>query len=370
MKKVLILGVASVQMDAILTLKDLGYETYACAMAKDGPGADVADHFDKINILEIDEIIEHVKKHNIDLVYSVGSDLAMPISCKVSEMLNLPHFVSSDVARTCNNKALMREKLGDIKVGNLKFQIITDSNVEPILEFPYIMKPSDSQGQRGIVLVKSLNDFHENYEMVRKFSRSNTVIVEQYISGPELSVNAYLVDGNVVFLVASDREAWENYVGLIHKHIVPSKKLSVQTESILKEMVQESCRNIGILNGPVYFQIKIENNLPYIIEMTPRLDGCHMWKLLTYYTGVDLLKLTFEHLLENNLDMLEHYNSQPNGYELEFYCQQPNSEMKISATDLDNESLDHFLYYQKDEWVRPVNGKYDKVGYSIRKLKE
>ena len=44
-EKVLILGVASVQMDAILELKKMGYETYACAMADDGPGADVADHF-------------------------------------------------------------------------------------------------------------------------------------------------------------------------------------------------------------------------------------------------------------------------------------------------------------------------------------
>ena len=51
MKKVLILVVASVQMDAINLLKELGYETFACAMAKDGPGAEAADHFDIINIL-------------------------------------------------------------------------------------------------------------------------------------------------------------------------------------------------------------------------------------------------------------------------------------------------------------------------------
>ena len=56
MKKVLILGVASVQMDAILLLKEMGFEVHACAMAKDGPGAEVADIFTIINILDRDNI--------------------------------------------------------------------------------------------------------------------------------------------------------------------------------------------------------------------------------------------------------------------------------------------------------------------------
>ena len=50
MKKVLILGVAPVQAEAIEKLKEMGYETHALAMKKDGPGADSADHFEEINI--------------------------------------------------------------------------------------------------------------------------------------------------------------------------------------------------------------------------------------------------------------------------------------------------------------------------------
>lgn len=43
-KKVLILGVAAVQMDAVSQLKKMGCETFTCAMAKDGPAADLSDH--------------------------------------------------------------------------------------------------------------------------------------------------------------------------------------------------------------------------------------------------------------------------------------------------------------------------------------
>ena len=43
-------------------------------MANDGPGADVADHFAEINILDVDSVINYIKENEISLVYSVGSD--------------------------------------------------------------------------------------------------------------------------------------------------------------------------------------------------------------------------------------------------------------------------------------------------------
>lgn len=50
-KKVLILGVAAVQMDAVSQLKKMGCETFTCAMAKDGPAADLSDHFNLITLV-------------------------------------------------------------------------------------------------------------------------------------------------------------------------------------------------------------------------------------------------------------------------------------------------------------------------------
>ncbi len=61
MKKVLILGVAPVQMDAIIELKKMGIETYACAQANDGPGSRFADKFELINFVEQDRVIGLLK---------------------------------------------------------------------------------------------------------------------------------------------------------------------------------------------------------------------------------------------------------------------------------------------------------------------
>lgn len=369
--KVLILGVASVQMDAILQLKKLGYITYACAMAKDGPGADAADYFDIINILDKELLIKHIKSNGISLVYSVGSDLAMPIACSISEQLGMPHFVSAKTALICNNKNLMRTELGKHFKGNVKYQIIESEKDDIELEFPFILKPTDAQGQRGVKLVKNLEEYQESYKIAKNYSRSGLVILEQYISGPELSVNGYLVDGEIRFLIPSDRDTWSEYTGLIHKHIVPTENLTSDIAKILKDMVESACKKLGISNGPVYAQIKIEEGLPYIIEITPRLDGCHMWNILEYYTGVNLLKLTFEHLITNDISELDkQYKEFKNAYALEFICQIPNTNADYSTYQKKiQNSLENFNYYKQGDKVRPVNGRFDKIGYFIKKYK-
>lgn len=368
-EKVLILGVASVQMDAILELKKMGYETYACAMAKDGPGADVVDHFAEINILDTDSVIKYIKENEISLVYSVGSDLAMPVVNYISEKLEMPHFVSEETARICNNKDLMRATLGNEFKGNVGFQVITSEEDSVKLDYPFILKPADSQGQRGVKLIYSSAEYLENYRLAKKYSRSGLVILEQYISGPELSVNGYMINGEIAFLIPSDRETWPEYTGLIHKHVVPSVNLTSEITTEIKRIIEAASKKLGITEGPVYAQMKLEQEKPYIIEITPRLDGCHMWNLLTYYTGVNLLKLTFEHLLGNDTSELEMQLKEfKYRFILEFICQKPNTNADyIAYRDGIKNSLSSFNYYKQGEKIRAVNGKFDKIGYFIYK---
>ena len=366
MKKVLILGVAAVQMDAILQLKKMGCETYAVAMAKDGPGADKADHFAIINVLDEKKLKTYILNNQIDIVYSTGSDLAMPVACRLSETLNLPHFVSSETAYICNHKNLMREKLTQDCKGNIPYQVL-NSIEEVTVGFPAILKPSDAQGQRGIYLIQSQAEFEKHFEDAKQFSKEGKVIVEKYIDGPEISVNGYVVDGELKYLIVSDRETWPEYTGLIHKHIVPSQVVNEENRKKMLEIVMDACYRVGIENGPVYFQMKVENNHPYIIEMTPRLDGCHMWNILEKATGVNLMKLVFEHLLYGNISELKKERDiKP--MELVFWCQKPNSYMDRTVFELPDDAIEHFYYYENGDYVRPVNGKFEKVGYYIKNL--
>ncbi|CEP81815.1 ATP-grasp domain-containing protein [Paraclostridium sordellii] len=368
MNRILILGVASVQMDAVLQLKKMGVEVHTCAMAKDGPAAEVSDYFKILNFMEIDKVEEYIVENNIDCIYSIGSDIAMPIASKISGKLNLPHFVREDSARICNNKNLLREFLGNDFKGNIKFEVVKDEKHNIGIKYPFIMKPTDSQGQRGVKIINSYDEFIKEYPLSKTYSRSGLVIIEEYIKGNEISVNAYLIDGKVVFCVPSDRVTWPGFgAGLIHKHIVPCRDLSKRGKKNIYDLVSRSAEKLNVKNGPLYFQIKMDGDSPKIIEITPRLDGCHMWKVLEYYTGTNLLKLTLEHLLFNKTSSLEIQKNLIDEVTLEFICQKPNSIADYSRFNIPKDALDVFYYYNDGDNIRPVNGKFDKIGYFITK---
>ena len=114
--------------------------------------------------------------------------------------------------------------------------------------------------------------------------------------------------------------------------------------------------------------MKVMNGHPYIIEMTPRLDGCHMWNLLARSTGVNLMKLVFEHLLYDDISELKCLNSDIKPMELVFFCQKPKTIMDQSAFLIPKDAEDSFFYYATGDNIRPVNGRFDKVGYFIHSL--
>lgn len=366
-KKVLILGAGNAQRDAIDLLNQEGYETHVCARDESGNGVELAQHFEIIDIVDYKKVKEYVIKNKIDVVYSVGSDIAMPVASKISEELNLPHFVSESTAIKCNSKVSMRNELGSSFEGNIKYQVLESIDEIPKLSFPYIIKPSDAQGQRGVFLIDSLDEFKEKFPIVKKYSRSGKVIAEQYINGPEISVNAYVINGEIKFFMPSDRITWPEYTGLIHKHLVPSKVVTDEVYDQLYSIVSQALKVMKIHNGPAYFQMKIENGKPYIIEMTPRLDGCHMWKIIEYFSAVNLLKLTLNHLLLNNFSELENYKKSHESFKLEFFCQEPETIMDRDKFIVPSDSLTHKFYCNTGDRIPTQNGKFEKVGYFIQK---
>ena len=367
MNKILVLGTGAAQADLIRACKDRGREVYACSYRSGDVGQRYADHFAEINITDAEAIKGYAKANDIDCIYSTGSDIAMPTAFGVSEELGLMSFCSSRTAVICNNKHLLRTELGSDFKGNVPFQCITDKNEEITIPYPFMIKPVDSQGQRGVFRIEDHDDFLARFDESMSFSRSRKLIIEQFISGEEISVNTFSVDGRIVFSLISGRESWEGYTGgLIHKHYIPvSWKDDAGLTGSVNELVAGTLSRLNINNGPAYFQIKITaDRIPFIIEVTPRLDGCHMWRLIKHSTGVDLLALTVDALEGIAVPDTLKYDVLP--YETEFLCSPPGAGFRKDVFDIgEYEYLE--WYYDEGEIVRKMNGYKEKCGYVIRK---
>ena len=76
MKKIVIIGANDFQKPLILKAKEMGYETHVFAWREGATGAEDADYFYEISIVEKDEILKICQKIQPDAVATIGSDLA------------------------------------------------------------------------------------------------------------------------------------------------------------------------------------------------------------------------------------------------------------------------------------------------------
>ena len=365
-RKALILGVSSAQIDAIRYLKSEGWWVIGCSYRHEGLGLGLVDQFKQIDIRDFKAIEELGRKEKIDLIYSIGSDLATVTIAKVSAILGLPTFIPYETAKLMNNKFMLRKFLASKNISPIKFKkVSSERDLEELNHFPVILKPADSQGQRGVFCVSSLREIKSCYKEAIKFSRSKTLIVEEFLDGPEVSANVFVSNSKIIFNEVSDRLAFESYsYGIPRGHILPTKNCSIETLVETKALIERCIRALSIENGPVYFQIKITSKGPRVIEITPRLDGCHIWRLIQNAYGVNLLAASFNMIMgDNSIDL--QINPCMENYHLSFFYS-PTGKVFKKIDYPERSNMLYVEYYYKDgERIRPINGSMEKVGYYI-----
>ena len=367
MKKILILGMGNAQRDIIEYCREKGFFVYGVSNASGDPAEKLVDESSMIDILYVKGLTEFAEKKKVDYVYSVGTDVAMPSVAEVSKSLKLPCFFEKWTASVCNHKHQLRKILGQDIAGNIPYQIIGNSDEKISLNFPLMMKPSDSQGQRGVRKVDNTEDLKKYFTDTIGFSREKKVILEPFIDGDEISVNVFMENGIIKFYLISDRKTWDEYPGgIIHEHVIPSRyEDNPEITKKVRDLVSCTLEAIKLKNGPAYFQIKISTSgNPYLIEVTPRLDGCHMWRLIKYATGVNLLEASVDLLSGNTYRQTRALHTQP--CSLEFLCGKPESVFQKSHFKLP-EHVALQWFYEDGQIVRPMNRYYEKCGYIIKK---
>jgi len=360
-KKFLVLGIGNAQVDLLHHLHQYyDMDIHALSNSKSGRGGSFVKKFEEIDITDKDAVLAYAKQNKIDYIYSTGSDVAMPTVSWVAEQLGLRTFIDSETAFICNNKHLFREKLKN-SYGSVPFEVLNGNLKVKNIKFPAVVKPVDSQGQRGITVVDSIHDLEAAYKKAVSHSRKREALIEEKIDGPEVSVHTYLKDGKIIFFLPSDRISWDGFDGgIIHKHILPAS-ISDKTRKNLLKLVSTILESLTIQNGPVYFQIRIKNDDPFLVEVTPRLDGCHMWRQIHKSTGINLLDITIKHLLGLPFEISTNFDVKRST--LEFFCQppcKPFRKQKISEN-----SCYHELFYREGDIVRPMNEQMEKCGFQI-----
>lgn len=368
MKKAIILGTYNPQVDAIRYLKERGWWVIGCTAVKAGKAIEILDQFELVDLKDIQGLEDLARREKVDLFYSVAGEMALyPLSI-IPPRLGLPSVLTSEQLELHKNKLKLRGFLNEHNVSPVMFRRVSNaSDLEGWDCFPAMVKPADSGGQRGIFRAESMEDILAGLESSLSFSPSKSVIVEEFLDGPEVSANVFVIDGEVVFMQFSDRLVLENYTaGIPRGHIVPSQKCVGDNLHAAEEIVRQSARALKVQNGPLYYQMIVTPKGPKIVEVMFRMDGCQIWRLIKMYCGVDLLAASLRQMMGEKLSKND-FEAKPDNfkYESTFFLSPPGKEFRTADFMPPADSLYHEYRYNDGEVVRPVNGFAEVLGYYV-----
>lgn len=304
-KNILILGAGLMQTPAILSAKALGYKV--CVIDADDKAVAIpkADVFRKIDLKDKEGILAYAKElkdseEGLAAVFTAGTDFSASVSY-VCEKLGLPAH-SFLAATNASVKTQMRQCFLDNNVPSPKYfrvgkEEVSSALLEKILakiSFPLVIKPVDNMGARGCRMVRSEVEFLPALKVATECSRTGYAIVEEYMDGPEYSIDALVYNGTFTVTGFAIRHIKYAPYFIEIGHTMPAI-LEKAVHDQLISVFALGAKSLGLTCGAAKADIKFTDKGPMIGEIAGRLSGGYMsgW---TYPYASDL-NLTKQGLL-------------------------------------------------------------------------
>ena len=298
MKKLLILGANSKQIQLILAAKAEGYYVIVCDYTDDNPGIPLADKHYKVSYLDRETVLSIAQKEHIDGIIG-NSDPAMPVVAYIAAQMglvgNTPESINKFVSKTEFRQ--LQECAGLYCPKHIESN--DSSKAEADLDsfhYPIIVKPSESAGSQGTTKIynNQTERFREAFKTCKELSRNGKVTVEEYVEMPSLE----MIEGDI--FVMDDDILWHGLFTTRRSMMAPMIPMtdifpaivSQDELSIIKDKISKIFKEAGIRHGEYNIELYFTNTQElFVIEINPRQGGNRITQLIQLHTGFDYNKL-------------------------------------------------------------------------------
>ena len=250
----------------------------------------------------------------LDAVVGVD-DQGLLIAALAANELGLPANDPEAVRRT-RNKAAMRTALGAASHGDLRqpvFRVVQSGvDVGAIageLGWPVVVKPVSLSASRGVIRADDPAEADRAAMRVRAILQEDghpaaePILVEAYVPGEEVAVEALLRGGQLEVLAIFDKP--DPLTGPYFEetlYVTPSR-LPAELQAEIGTSVAQAAAAIGLTEGPVHAELRIDpEGRPWMLELAARTIGGLCARTLRFAAGVTLEELVLRHALGLPID--------------------------------------------------------------------
>ncbi|MDD3213363.1 MAG: carboxylate--amine ligase [Eubacteriales bacterium] len=293
MGTLMLLGGSQCQLNAARVAKSMGHRVVLADYLKHPPAADVCDEHLRVSTFDADACIRAAKQARVDGVFTTGTDQPVYTAARVAEALGLPTPISVETALKATNKRAMKAAFTRYGIPYAPFAFLKRGQSAAVLsglETPLVIKPLDSQGQRGVFKVATAEEAVARLEETLSYSREDTALVESFYPSGEVTLSGYIHEGRVYPLTLTDRQLIADpvHIGVCAAHRYPS--IFADREDEIYRIADRVALALGASEGPLYIQFLIGDNGVLVNEAACRVGGAFEDVFIPWLTGFDILR--------------------------------------------------------------------------------
>lgn len=286
-KAVLIFGVGPLQESIIGRAKKMGLYTVGIDPCADATCKDCLDAFEVVPGQDYEGHCAVVEKYGIDAIVTAATDKPLVMMARIAEKYGFP-FYSVETAKWSTDKFQMKQRFMEGGVPCAKGRLVKSVSEVEDFEYPVIIKPRDNSGSRGVKLCRSKEELEASMSEAFEVSKLDTVLVEEFIEGPEYSIEGLHHDGKSEVIQFTEKKTTEFPYNVELGHIQPAN-ISDENKQKIRNIVARIGNALNFENCPSHTELKINERGIFVIETSPRLGGDYITSTLTpLSTGVNL----------------------------------------------------------------------------------
>lgn len=286
-KSVLIFGVGPLQLSIIDRAKRMGLFTVGIDPVADAACRDAVDAFEVVGGQDYEGTCAAVEKYGINAIVTVATDKPLVMMARIAEKYGFP-FYSVETAQWSTDKFQMKRRFELGGVPHAQGRLISKIEEAKGLVFPVIVKPRDNSGSRGVKLCRNQEELKASIAEALENSKLDSVLVEEFIEGPEYSIESLHYDGKSEVIQFTEKKTTEFPYNVELGHKQPANLTEEQRNNI-REIVTKIGEALNFENCPSHTELKINDRGIFVIETSPRLGGDYITSTLTpLSTGINL----------------------------------------------------------------------------------
>lgn len=371
-EKIMILGAGRGQVDLIQTAKRMGYETVVASIKGDYPGFKIADEICYADISDPEEIANAAARYKVGGIATACLDTgiaALGYACEKNGLTGL----SEMAAKLSGDKLLMKDAFMKNNVHTARYREVSSlCDVYKVIEelrFPLIVKAIDLQGSRGINIAYDKEQLVQGYERTMNETNKDICIIEEYIDGYECGVQAFVFQGEVLFVLPCGDITFLGDTKIPVGHYVPLK-LEEGVLSKIDHEVRTAIRALKLDNCAVNVDLILKDGEVYVIELTGRIGANCLPQLTSIYYGIDIYQMIVQTAM--GLEPVSYFNSKRNsgvcGYARMLISEKDGTLKKIINTNSKNKKIVEITFFVKPgDRINKFSNSKDCIGQVVVK---